>query len=58
MSFVHLHLHTEFSLLDGACRIKGEEPALLAARLKLADSVRAVLANGLNLLGVTAPEKM
>ena len=21
MSFVHLHLHTEFSLLDGACRI-------------------------------------
>ena len=22
MSFVHLHLHTEYSLLDGACRIK------------------------------------
>ena len=22
MSFVHLHLHTEFSLLDGACRIR------------------------------------
>ncbi|MBF0386540.1 MAG: DNA polymerase III subunit alpha [Candidatus Omnitrophica bacterium] len=22
MSFVHLHLHTQFSLLDGACRIK------------------------------------
>ena len=22
MSFVHLHLHTEFSLLDGACRIE------------------------------------
>lgn len=22
MSFVHLHLHTEFSLLDGACRVK------------------------------------
>ena len=30
----------------------------LAARLKLADSVRSVLANGLGLLGVTAPEKM
>ena len=29
MSFVHLHLHTEFSLLDGACRIDG-----LAERLK------------------------
>ena len=22
MSFAHLHLHTEYSLLDGACRIK------------------------------------
>ena len=21
MSFVHLHVHSEFSLLDGACRI-------------------------------------
>ena len=23
MSFVHLHLHTQYSLLDGACRIEG-----------------------------------
>ena len=22
MSFVHLHLHTEYSLLDGVCRIR------------------------------------
>ena len=22
MAFTHLHVHTEFSLLDGACRIK------------------------------------
>ena len=22
MAFVHLHLHTEYSLLDGACRIQ------------------------------------
>lgn len=22
MSFTHLHLHTEYSLLDGACRIE------------------------------------
>ena len=22
MSFVHLHVHTEYSLLDGACRIQ------------------------------------
>ena len=41
-----------------ACRIKGEEPALLAARLKLADETRSLLKNGLALLGVDAPEKM
>ena len=41
-----------------ACRIKGEEPAVRDARLKLADTVRAVLANGMGLLGVSAPEKM
>ncbi len=48
----------EFHRFYNACRIKGEEDALLNARLKLADSVRSVLANGLGLLGVTAPEKM
>ena len=48
----------DFHRFYNACRIKGEEPAVLAARLKLADTVRAVLANGLGLLGVTAPEKM
>ena len=41
-----------------ACRIKGEAPAVLAARLKLADTTRSVLKNGLALLGVDAPEKM
>ena len=40
------------------CRIKGEEPELLAARLKLADAARSVLKNGLLLLGVDAPERM
>ena len=48
----------QFHRFYSACRIKGEAPKLLSARLKLADSVRAVLANGLGLLGVTAPEKM
>jgi len=32
-NFVHLHLHTEFSLLDGACRI--DEVLDQAARLKM-----------------------
>ena len=41
-----------------ACRIKGEEPAVQAARLKLADDTRVVLKNGLALIGVDAPEKM
>ena len=41
-----------------ACRIKGEAPAVLAARLKLADTTRSVLKNGLKLIGVDAPEKM
>ena len=41
-----------------ACRIKGEEPQVAAARLKLADCARIVLKNGLKLIGVDAPEKM
>ena len=41
-----------------ACRIKGEEPAVRSARLKLADETRMVLKNGLKLIGVDAPEKM
>ncbi len=48
----------DFHRFYNSCRIKGEERSVLAARLKLADTVRAVLANGLGLLGVSAPEKM
>lgn len=29
--FVHLHLHSEYSLLDGACRIKDIAKAAAAA---------------------------
>ena len=47
-----------FHRFYNACRIKGEEPTLAAARLKLADSARVVLRNGLRLIGVEAPEKM
>ena len=48
----------DFHRFYNACRIKGEEPALLCARLKLADCTRLVIANGLGLLGVSAPVKM
>ena len=41
-----------------ACRIKGEAPEVLSARLKLADDTRIALKNGLRLIGVDAPEKM
>ena len=47
-----------FHRFYNACRIKGEAEALRDVRLKLADCTRLVLANGLGLLGVTAPVKM
>ncbi len=51
-------LAADFHHFYNACRIKGEEEALLAARLKLADTTRAVLRCGLSILGVSAPERM
>ncbi len=48
----------DFHRFYNAHRIKGETPGLVKARLKLADTARSVLANGLGLIGVTAPEKM
>lgn len=39
-------------------RIKGEAPAVRDARWKLADTVRTVLENGLDVIGVSAPERM
>jgi arginyl-tRNA synthetase len=47
-----------FHRFYNACRIKGEDAAVQAARLKLADETRIVLKNGLKLIGVDAPEKM
>ena len=60
-SHVNRYLTTlagEFHRFYNSCRIKGEAPEVLAARLKLSDTVRAVIANCLALLGVSAPEKM
>ena len=37
---------------------KAPEPARAAARLKLNDAVKTVIAEGLDLLGCAAPEKM
>ncbi len=40
------------------CRVLGEPPATEQARLVLARATRQVLANGLSLLGLSAPERM
>ncbi len=40
------------------CRIKGEDEETASARLKLASAAKTVIANVLNMLGVTAPERM
>ena len=47
-----------FHRFYNACRIKGEAADVIAVRLKLAQTTRQVLRNGLGILGVTAPEKM
>ena len=50
-----------FSQFYRDCRVLSEDPAerpLSEARLALTDATRTVLANGLGLLGITAPESM
>ena len=42
MDFVHLHVHTEYSLLDGACRI----PALVARAKELGQTALAITDHG------------
>jgi arginyl-tRNA synthetase len=39
-------------------RVVAKDPLVTQARLCLAEAVRIVIANGLKLLGITAPEKM
>lgn len=51
-------LATRFHKFYTVCRIKGAESGLLEARLLLADCVRQVIENSLNIIGVSAPEKM
>ena len=60
-SFINRYLSelaAAFHKFYNACRIKGEEKNVLLARLKLADTARAVLKNGMTLIGCSAPEKM
>ncbi len=47
-----------FTQFYGHCRIIGEEADLATARLRLARAAQHVLANGMRVLGVSAPERM
>lgn len=51
---VAAHFHSFYN----ACRVRDEEPNLMQARLKLIESTRVVIKNVLDILGVSAPEKM
>ena len=51
-------LATLFHKFYNACRVKGEDEALMQARLALCDATRITLKNALTLLKVTVPEKM
>lgn len=53
-----LDLAASFHSFYSHCRIKGEAPDVLAARLALADKTRQVIAAALAILGVSAPERM
>ena len=50
-----------FSAFYRDCRVLTDDPAeaaLSGARLALTDAVRQVLANGLSLMGISAPDSM
>lgn len=53
-----MDLATCFHAFYAACRVKAEDEALMHARLKLVDSTRIVLHGVLDMLKITAPEKM
>lgn len=58
IAFWLLDLAADFHSWYNAERIMIENQALKLARIALADSTRQVIANGLDLLGVSAPEQM
>lgn len=53
-----MELATDFHSFYNSCRVKNEDAELMAARLKLVDSVRIVMKGLLGMLKITAPERM
>ena len=58
VAFFLRELATEFHSFYNAHTLLVDDPNLRGARLALAGAVRQVIANGLSLLGVSAPESM
>jgi arginyl-tRNA synthetase len=58
VAFYLKELAADFHSYYNVARILVEDQALSRARLALASSIKQVLANGLTLLGVSAPQKM
>lgn len=55
--YVH-DVASTFHSFYNACRVRGEEEELMQARLVLVDCTRIVVKNVLDLLSITAPERM
>ncbi len=53
-----MELATDFHSFYNSCRVKNEDAELMAARLKLVDSVRIVMKGILGMLKITAPDRM
>jgi arginyl-tRNA synthetase len=53
-----LDLCARFSSYYHKHKVLGDDPALTAARVLLVDGIRQTIANGLDLLGIAAPEEM
>ncbi len=53
-----LELAALFHTFYNSCRVKGVEEELKKSRMILVDSTRIVIKNCLNILGISAPEKM
>lgn len=53
-----MELATDFHSFYNSCRVKNGDAELMAARLKLVDSVRIVMKGILGMLKITAPERM
>ena len=58
MTHYVVELATKFHKFYNACRVKGEDEALLQARLNLCSATRTVIKNVLSMLKINAPESM